>query len=124
MALKYTLDAIEGTGDPQAARIVLLSPMIGVPPFAWLARVISMLGPVPAFEKARWLDVYPEYNPFKYNSFAANAGLQTWRLTTTLQKQIARIAARRTRVPAAAGAHVPFAGGCDGQHGGRGPRPV
>ena len=62
-------------------RIVLLSPMIGVPPFAWLARVISMLGPVPAFEKARWLDVYPEYNPFKYNSFPANAGLQTWRLT-------------------------------------------
>jgi alpha-beta hydrolase superfamily lysophospholipase len=92
LVLKYALDALEGSGDPQAARIVLLSPMIGVAPFAWLARVISMLGPVPAFEKARWLDVYPEYNPFKYNSFAANAGLQTWRLTTTLQAQIARVA--------------------------------
>ena len=92
LVLKYALDAVEGSGDPQAARLVLLSPMIGVPPFAWLARVISMLGPLPAFEKARWLDVYPEYNPFKYNSFAANAGLQTWRLTTTLQSQIARIA--------------------------------
>jgi hypothetical protein len=67
--------------------------MIGVQKFAWLARVISMLGPVPAFEKARWLDIYPEYNPFKYNSFAANAGLQTWRLTTTMQAQIARVAA-------------------------------
>jgi alpha-beta hydrolase superfamily lysophospholipase len=93
LVLKYALDALEGSGDPQASRLVLLSPMIGVPPFAWLARVISMLGPVPVFEKARWLDVYPEYNPFKYNSFAANAGLQTWRLTTTLQKQIARAAA-------------------------------
>jgi alpha-beta hydrolase superfamily lysophospholipase len=92
LVLKYALDVLEGSGDPQAARIVLLSPMIGVAPFAWLARVISMLGPVPAFEKARWLDVYPEYNPFKYNSFAANAGLQTWRLTTTLQAQIARAA--------------------------------
>ena len=92
LVLKYALDAVEGSGDRQAARVVLLSPMIGVPPFAWLARVISMLGPVPAFEKARWLDVYPEYNPFKYNSFAANAGLQTWRLTTTLQAQIARVA--------------------------------
>jgi alpha-beta hydrolase superfamily lysophospholipase len=92
LVLKYALDALEGSGDPQAARIVLLSPMIGVPPFAWLARVISMLGPMPAFEKARWLDVYPEYNPFKYNSFPANAGLQTWRLTTTLQAQIARAA--------------------------------
>src|SRR5262245_18826149 len=93
LVLKYAFDALEGSGDPQAARIVLLSPMVGVTPFAWLARVISMLGPVPAFEKARWLDVYPEYNPFKYNSFPANAGLQTWRLTTTLQAQIARAAA-------------------------------
>ena len=93
LVLKYTFDALEGSGDPQPSRIVLLSPMIGVPKFAWLARVISALGPVPAFEKARWLDVYPEYNPFKYNSFAANAGLQTWRLTTTLQAQIARAAA-------------------------------
>ena len=79
IVLKYALDALEGSGDPKPARIVLLSPMLGVTPFAWMARVISMLGPIPAFEKARWLDVFPEYNPFKYNSFAANAGLQTWR---------------------------------------------
>ena len=92
LVLKYSFDALEGSGDPQAERIVLLSPMIGVAPFAWLTRVISMLGPLPAFEKARWLDVYPEYNPFKYNSFAANAGLQTWRLTRALQAQIERAA--------------------------------
>jgi len=90
--LKYALDVVEGSGDPQADRLVLLSPMIGVTRFAWLARVISLLGPLPMFEKARWLDVYPEYNPFKYNSFPANAGLQTWRLTTTMQSQIARLA--------------------------------
>jgi alpha-beta hydrolase superfamily lysophospholipase len=92
LVLKYSMDVIDGSGDPAATRIVLLSPMIGVQPFAWLARVISMLGPVPAFEKARWLDILPEYNPFKFNSFPANAGLQTWRLTTSLQKQIARAA--------------------------------
>lgn len=101
LVLKYALDVAEGSGDPPAARLILISPMIGVPKFAWLARVISMLGPVPAFEKARWLDVYPEYNPFKYNSFAANAGLQTWRLTTTMQSQIRRIeeSGRGTSVP-------------------------
>jgi alpha-beta hydrolase superfamily lysophospholipase len=93
LALKYALDAVEGSGDPQPSSVVLLSPMIGVAPFAWLTRVISLLGVVPAFEQALWLDVYPEYNPFKYTSFAANAGLQTWRLTTTLQRQIARVAA-------------------------------
>jgi pimeloyl-ACP methyl ester carboxylesterase len=92
LVLKYAFDALEGSGDPQASRIVLLSPMIGVAPYAWLTRVISLLAPVPGFEKARWLDIYPEYNPFKYNSFPANAGLQTWRLTTALQRQITRVA--------------------------------
>ena len=65
--------------------------MIGVAPFAWMARVISLLGPIPYFEKARWLDVMPEYNPFKYNSFPANAALQSWRLTTDVQAQILRL---------------------------------
>ena len=32
----------------------------------------------PVVEKARWIDVVPEYNPFKYNSFPANAGTQTF----------------------------------------------
>ena len=92
--MKYALDAVE-RGDGRGRRaLVLLSPMIGVPPVARLARVISLLGPVPYFEKARWLDVVPEYNPFKYNSFPANAGLQTWRLTSDVQAQILRAAAR------------------------------
>jgi alpha-beta hydrolase superfamily lysophospholipase len=89
LAVKYVLDVLDGSGDPQATRVVLLSPMIGVAPYAWLTRVISLLGPMPGFEKARWLDVYPEYNPFKYTSFPANAGLQTWRLTRALQSQVA-----------------------------------
>jgi alpha-beta hydrolase superfamily lysophospholipase len=91
LALKYALDAVErGEGQP-ASRLVLISPMIGVPPFAWLARVISLLGPIPYFEKARWLDVIPEYNPFKYNSFPANAALQSWRLSSDVQAQILRV---------------------------------
>ena len=34
---------------------------------------------------------HPRYNPFKYNSFPANAGLQSWRLSTDLQAQILRL---------------------------------
>jgi alpha-beta hydrolase superfamily lysophospholipase len=34
--------------------------------------------------------VVPEYNPFKYNSFPANAGTQTFRLTHALGSQLAR----------------------------------
>jgi len=91
LVLKYAMDEVERGGGLRPARIVLISPMIGVAPFAWLARVISLLGPIPYFEKAHWLDVMPEYNPFKYNSFPANAALQSWRLTTVLQAQILRL---------------------------------
>ena len=91
LVLKFALDEIEAGRALPATRLVLISPMIGVTPFAWMARVISALGPIPYFEKARWLDVIPEYNPFKYNSFPANAGLQSWRLTTEVQSQILRL---------------------------------
>ncbi len=91
LVLKYALDQVERGEGLRATRLVLISPMIGVPKFAWMARVISFLGPVPYFEKARWLDVLPEYNPFKYVSFPANGGLQSWRLSSEVQAQILRL---------------------------------
>jgi alpha-beta hydrolase superfamily lysophospholipase len=91
LVLKYALDEVERGARPRATRLALISPMIGVAPFAWMSRVISLLGPIPYFEKARWLDVMPEYNPFKYNSFPANAALQSWRLSTEVQAQILRL---------------------------------
>ena len=116
LVLKYALDQVERGDGLRPTRLVLISPMIGVAPFAWMARVISLLGPIPYFEKARWLDVMPEYNPFKYNSFPANAGLQSWRLTTDAAG--ADPPPRKSRPPerSAAGARVPVAGRRDGQH--------
>ena len=72
-------------------RVILISPMIGVSPMARFARAISALGPV--VPKARWLDVFPEYNPYKYVSFPANAGAQTSRVTGALFEQLTRLAA-------------------------------
>jgi alpha-beta hydrolase superfamily lysophospholipase len=88
LVTKYALDALEDASLPSPAKLILLSPMIGVSPAARLARAISVLGPV--VPKARWIDVVPEYNPFKYNSFPANAGFQTWRLTRALNRQLLR----------------------------------
>jgi alpha-beta hydrolase superfamily lysophospholipase len=93
LALKYTLDVIQGHSGALPSKLILLSPMIGVTPAAGLAWWISRLGVVPYFEKANWLDVVPEYNPFKYNSFAANAGFQTASLTRTIRSDLARVAA-------------------------------
>jgi alpha-beta hydrolase superfamily lysophospholipase len=90
LVLKYTLEALEREEEPRPAKLILLSPMIGVTPAARLAWWISRLGAVPYFEKANWLDVFPEYNPFKYNSFPANAGFQTASLTSALQRDLDR----------------------------------
>ena len=43
---------------------------------------------LPAFAKAAWLNINPEYNPYKYNSFPVNAARQSWLLTRALQKQL------------------------------------
>jgi alpha-beta hydrolase superfamily lysophospholipase len=93
LAVKYAQDVLEGSGLPRPDRIVLLSPMIGVTPFAGLARVANLLHVVPYFERNAWLDVVPEYNPYKYNSFPANAGVQTAKLTKALNEQTDRLAA-------------------------------
>jgi len=45
---------------------------------------------LPAFAKAAWLGVVPEFNPFKYNSFPVNGARQSYRLTQVLQAQTAR----------------------------------
>jgi alpha-beta hydrolase superfamily lysophospholipase len=97
LAVKYALDALDDPTLPRADRLVLLSPMIGVSPFARLAWLISLLGPIDYFEKSRWLDVLPEHLPFKYNSFPANAAEQTYRLTAALQLQL-RAAAKEGRI--------------------------
>jgi alpha-beta hydrolase superfamily lysophospholipase len=83
---KYALDALDDATLPEPAKLILLSPMIAVSPAARLASSISRLGPV--IHKARWIDVVPEYNPFKYNSFPANAGAQTSMLTRALNRQL------------------------------------
>ena len=47
---------------------------------------------VPAFARAAWLNVAPEFNPFKYNSFPVKAARQSWLLSQALQQQIIRAA--------------------------------
>jgi alpha-beta hydrolase superfamily lysophospholipase len=62
--------------------------MIAVTPFARFAGLAGLPALLPAFAKAAWLSVLPEFNPFKYNSFPVNAARQAYRLTAALQSQI------------------------------------
>ncbi|WP_306888987.1 alpha/beta hydrolase [Ancylobacter amanitiformis] len=89
LALKYALDALDDPALPRVDRLVLISPMIGITRFARFAGLAGLPAFLPAFAKAAWLAVLPEFNPFKYNSFPVNGARQSHRLTTALQDSIA-----------------------------------
>jgi alpha-beta hydrolase superfamily lysophospholipase len=91
LALKYALDMIEDPSLPRSDQLVLISPMIGVTSFARFAGLAALPALLPAFAKAAWLSVLPEFNPFKYNSFPVNAARQAHRLTAALQEQMQRL---------------------------------
>ncbi len=95
LVTQYAVDALSTSSLPRPSAIVLLSPMIGVSPMARLARVISALAPVPGLRKAGWLDVVEEFNPFKYNSFPANAARQSFRVSSGLYSAVSRAITRR-----------------------------
>ena len=97
LVVKYSLDALADGKQPRADRLVLLSPMIGITRFAKLGRLAGFLGTLPGLERARWTDVAPEYNPFKYNSFPAHAARQSYELTSVLDEGLEE-AARTGRI--------------------------
>ncbi len=95
LAMKYALDAIENPELTRPDRLVLISPMIGITRFARFAGLAALPAIFPAFAKAAWLSVVPEFIPFKYNSFPVNGATQSHRLTVALQAQIDRLASER-----------------------------
>jgi alpha-beta hydrolase superfamily lysophospholipase len=89
LAMKYALDAIGDKTLARPDRIVLISPMIGITSLARFAGVFGWPAVFPAFARAAWLGVVPEFNPFKYNSFPVNGARQSSLVARTLQQQIA-----------------------------------
>lgn len=88
LALKYALDALSDDLLVRPDRLVLISPMIGITRFARFAGLAALPAWLPAFDKAAWLGLVPEFNPFKYNSFPVNGAVQSHRLTRALQASI------------------------------------
>ncbi|MCQ5473163.1 alpha-beta hydrolase superfamily lysophospholipase [Pantoea sp. AN62] len=95
LAVKYTLDSLADHHLRRPQQLILLSPMIGVTRFARFAGIAGLPSIFPAFSKTAWLNIVPEFNPFKYNSFPVHAARQTYLLTQALQKQIVQEARRQ-----------------------------
>jgi alpha-beta hydrolase superfamily lysophospholipase len=90
LAMKYALEALDDKTLARPDRIVLLSPMIGITSMARFAGIFGWPAVFPAFAKAAWLGIVPEFNPFKFNSFPVNGARQSSLVARALQQQIAQ----------------------------------
>jgi len=88
LALNYTLNTLK---TPSRLRVpdslVFYSPAVGVSTAAPLAVWQSRIGHLLGIPKLEWNSISPEYDPFKYGSFAVNAGDQVYRLAKRVQEQ-------------------------------------
>ena len=84
----YSLRSLEDPSLPRIGRLFLVSPAIGISRAAALTNIVAGLSFIPYFEKSKWVDVYPEYDPYKYNSFPVNAANQIHKLTRELHRTV------------------------------------
>jgi alpha-beta hydrolase superfamily lysophospholipase len=84
----YSVRSLDDAALPRPDRLYLMSAAIGISPFAFMTNIVSKLSFLPMFEKSRWLDVLPEYDPYKYNTFPVNAGNQIYKLTHVLNDEM------------------------------------
>ena len=89
LALNYTLDALADDALTVPASLVLISPAVGLHPAAALAKWKRRLSILPGLGGLAWLSVMPEFDPYKYNSFATNAAEQVHALTRSVSRRIA-----------------------------------
>jgi alpha-beta hydrolase superfamily lysophospholipase len=91
LAVDYSLSVLESEGGTLPKGLILISPAIGVSPVAALAVWQARLSAIPGLEKLAWNSILLEYDPYKYNSFAVNAGDQVYRLTEDITRRLARL---------------------------------
>jgi len=87
LALNYTLNALKDGTLTLPSSLIFYSPAIGVSKAAPFAVWQSRIGHFFSLPKMEWNSIAPEYDPFKYNSFAVNAGDQVYRVCKEVQKQ-------------------------------------
>ena len=88
LALDLALDALDGRAAPVPASLVLVSPAVGIHSAAALAAWKRRLAVLPGLGGLGWLTVEAEFDPYKYNSFATNAGEQVHRLTRSVARRL------------------------------------
>ena len=88
LAVQYTLDSLTDESLKTVDGLILMSPEIGISKVAALAKWQERLGHLLGLEKLAWNSLLPEYDPWKYGSFALNAAIQAYQITQEIQRQI------------------------------------
>ncbi|CAB5088995.1 putative membrane protein [Olavius algarvensis associated proteobacterium Delta 3] len=88
LAIQYALEAPSKPAEPSPASLILISPAIAITPAAVLAKWKGWLAHLPGLEKFAWTSILPEFDPYRYNSFAINAGYQVHRLTRSVVRSV------------------------------------
>ena len=101
LAVKYALDTLDNPDLPVPDRLLLFSPEIAINPLARIADITKLLSFMPYFAQFKWQSIEPEYDPFKYNSFAMNAAHEAWEVTAAIERQIRKVhdSGRITELP-------------------------
>ena len=91
LALNYSFNALTNDKLHKPEKLFLFSPAVGVSEMAIFSAWHKSLSWMKYFEKYSWLDILPEYDPAKYNSFTKNAGRQIYLLTMENKDLIKKI---------------------------------
>ena len=102
LAMNFALNSLEDEALTTPASLVLVSPAIRVHPTSALAGFKNSLSALPGLSELAYLSVMDEFDPYKYNSFATNAGAQVHRITRRVDQRIQSLAedpSMRVRLP-------------------------
>jgi hypothetical protein len=91
LGAEYAVSMLEGEELPRLDGLIMISPSLALSPMAGFAVWQARVSRLPGLDKLAWLDVLPEYDPYKYNSFPVHAGDQVYRLAGDVDTRLQRL---------------------------------
>ncbi|MGL6064321.1 MAG: alpha/beta hydrolase [Fusobacteriaceae bacterium] len=90
ISLNYILEQVKNKGE-LPSKVFWFSPAMGVTPYAKIGFLDIALSKIPYFDKFKWLEIEPEFDGGKYNSFTKNAGIEVSKLISKNNKLLNKL---------------------------------
>ncbi len=92
--LRYTMERIlEGSGEIPG-KLLFFSPAFGITALAEFTNLHKIISWMPFFQKFKWQNIKPEYDPYRYTSWPYNAGYQIYSLSKKNWDLVSKISSR------------------------------